>query len=90
MMGEDVYVLCPLYSKRKPLSEIEKADFPEDDDRYFISCEGPVEGTYIHWIFPGKKAAKEQERIFCKKHFKRCEIYRSVMYNRYNEVDENG
>lgn len=53
-----------------------------------ISCEGPVEATVIHWIWSTPREAGEQEMIFCRKHYERCEIYRCVMNNRYCDKDE--
>lgn len=67
---EDVRVLCPFYEG------IKGAD---------INCAGPVVDTTITWHFENAMAAREQMRVFCQKHYKRCEIGRCITNNRFFE-----
>lgn len=69
---EDVRVLCPFYDG------ISGGD---------IKCHGPVADTKITWHFQNELAAREQHRVFCQKHWKRCEMSRCIIYNR-NYEDE--
>lgn len=73
MAYSDVYTLCPFLIRR---------------DGNIFRCKGPVHGTNVNWIWPDENAAKEQERIFCHKHYTRCELYRCNRQNLYFDEDD--
>lgn len=72
MKTNDKRILCPFF----------KAAGPRE-----LRCESPIENVNIRLIFPSLKDYDLQRCVFCENMYKRCEIYRSVMYNRYNEVE---
>lgn len=65
-------ILCPFYRTQDPLS---------------VGCEGPFEGSMISLRFMNVPDKVQQTDIFCKENYKRCEIYRCIMMNRYPEKD---
>lgn len=50
-----------------------------------IRCEGPFDGVNLRLCFENRKGRDAQEEFFCDEHYKRCEIYRCVKYNKYCE-----
>jgi len=63
-------VLCPFYRTEDPLS---------------IGCEGPFEGSMFSIRFMNVPDKLQQREIFCEAAYKRCEVYRCIMMNRYPE-----
>lgn len=66
-------ILCPFY---------------RNQDKLNIGCEAPFEGPYLQLRFPNQKEKDRQREIFCECHYKRCEIYRCVLANRYPDKDQ--
>jgi len=65
-------ILCPFYRTQDGLS---------------IGCEGPFEGAMLSLRFTNVPDKLQQKEIFCENNFKRCEIYRCIMMNRYPEKE---
>lgn len=62
--------------------------FFRTQDKLCIGCEAPFDGPVLTLRF-GEWAEKEKQvRIFCENCYKRCEIYRCVMANKYPEGTE--
>lgn len=64
------YVLCPF--------------FLQDDGKFEIRCEGIHDGCDVCLKFRTKQEFKIQLDTYCKNHYKKCEIYRTVM-EKYEE-----
>lgn len=71
-MYRDRRVLCPFFRTQ---------------DTVTIGCEAPFEGPVINLRFPTRQDKDRQRTVFCENWYKRCEIYRSVMANRYPEKE---
>ena len=67
-------ILCPFYRT-------------QGMDGMSIGCEGPFEGSMISLRFMNVPDKVQQKEIFCEDAYKRCEIYRCIMMNRYPEKD---
>ena len=65
-------ILCPFYRLQ---------------DRASIGCEGPFEGANITLRFENQTEKNRQREIFCEHQYRRCEIYRCIMLNRYPEKE---
>lgn len=65
-------ILCPFYRTQDALS---------------VGCEGPFEGSVISLRFMNVPDKVQQTNIYCKENYKRCEIYRCIMMNRYPEKE---
>lgn len=52
-----------------------------------INCEAPFDGPVLTLRFPTRQDKDQQRGIFCENQYKRCEIYRCIMMNRYPEKD---
>lgn len=72
-MYRDRRVMCPFFRSQ---------------DRLTIGCEAPFDGPVINLRFKNGAEKEQQRSIFCEEHYKRCEIYRCVMANKYPEKDE--
>lgn len=48
-----------------------------------MDCEGAFDGANIRLQFGRKEEMQKQMRIFCSDQYKRCEIYRCIMDNKY-------
>lgn len=72
-MYRDRRVMCPFFWSQ---------------DRLTIGCEAPFDGPVINLRFKNGAEKEQQRSIFCEEHYKRCEIYRCVMANKYPEKDE--
>ncbi len=59
--------------------------FRFDDGRFRITCEGIVDDSSTALIFHRKADYETQMRVFCCEHYKKCEIYRMLMENKYEE-----
>ena len=62
-----------------------RCPFYRFDDEQRIGCEAPFDGATVTLRFTGKRGKEMQRDIFCAEHFKRCEIYRCIMANKYPE-----
>lgn len=51
-----------------------------------IRCEGPFDGVNVRLMFENKAEKTKQKEIFCHEAYKRCEVYRCVMSNKYPEA----
>lgn len=71
--------------KGKVQSYTIKCPFYRTQDKMSIGCEGPFEGAFITLRFETISSKDAQRSIFCDDQFKRCEIYRCIMANRYPE-----
>lgn len=67
-------ILCPFYRT-------------QGADGLSIGCEGPFEGAMLSLRFMKVAEKIQQKEIFCEAAYKRCEIYRCVMANRYPEKE---
>ena len=65
-------ILCPFY---------------RNQDKLNIGCEAPFEGPTLQLRFQNQSEKDRQRGIFCENQYKRCEIYRCIMANRYPEED---
>lgn len=63
-------ILCPFFRTQDKLS---------------IGCEGPFEGALLTLRFLSVDDRQRQNQIFCENAYKRCELYRCIMQNRYPE-----
>lgn len=50
-----------------------------------IGCEGMTDGMTIILAFRDSEGLDTQERIFCRQHYERCEIYRAIMAAKYEQ-----
>ena len=50
-----------------------------------INCEGIVDRSTLALTFQRKKDYDTQLSVFCCNHYKKCEIYRMLMENKYDE-----
>ena len=58
-----------------------------DDQKKSILCEGLVDRSSIALFYHLKKDYTNQLFIFCCEHYKKCEIYRTLMEAKYDEED---
>ncbi len=65
-------ILCPFYRMQDSVS---------------IGCEAPFDGAVIIMRFPTRQEKDRQRGIFCECQYKRCEIYRCIMQNKYPEKE---
>ena len=56
-----------------------------DDGKRRITCEGLVDDSSTALIFHKKEDFERQFTVFCCEHCSKCEIYRMLMENKYNE-----
>ena len=71
-----VYVRCPFYKY--------------DDGTRRITCEGLVGGkedSSLALIYKHKADYETQIAAFCCEHYEKCEVYRLLMENKYEEED---
>ena len=54
-----------------------------DDGRRRITCEGIVDGSSIAFISRTRELYETQMVVFCCEHYRKCEIYRMLMENKY-------
>lgn len=64
-------VLCPFYKY--------------DDGKQRITCEGLVDDSSLALIYHQKIDYETQINVFCCENYKRCEVYRMLMENKYEE-----
>lgn len=50
-----------------------------------IICEGIVDKSTLALTFQRKRDYEKQLCVFCCEHYKKCEIYRMLMENKYDE-----
>lgn len=50
-----------------------------------IVCEGIVDESSLALIYFRRKDYEKQLSVFCCEHYKKCEIYRMLMENKYDE-----
>lgn len=55
-----------------------------DDGRRRITCEGLTDGSSVALIYHRKSDFETQIKVFCCKHYQKCEIYRILM-EKYEE-----
>ena len=60
-----VYVLCPFYQS--------------DDGKRRIVCEGITADSNLSQYFRKKNIFETQMKVFCCKHYSKCELYRLLM-----------
>ena len=61
--------------------------FKYDDGQRTVACEGVTDGSIILQRYSKKKDWECQVRTFCCEHWVKCEIYRMLMENKYEEED---
>lgn len=54
-------------------------------DRDSVGCEAPFDGATLRMCFAEREDKEKQVSVFCEDLYKRCEIYRCVMANKYPE-----
>ena len=59
--------------------------FRYDDGRRRIICEGVIEETSLSMLFLRQEDYDIQLRVFCCEHYKKCELYRMLMENKYED-----
>ena len=67
------YVQCPFYR--------------QDDGRARVHCEWMINGATVSINFQSRRDFKNQMTVFCCEHYTKCEIYRMLMENKYEEED---
>lgn len=58
-----------------------------DDGRRTVACEGVTDGSIILQRYSRRSDWECQMRTFCCEHWQKCEIYRMLMENKYEEED---
>jgi hypothetical protein len=66
--------LCPFYKS-------------DDEQKKRIICEGIVDKSTLALTFRRRNDYDTQLGVFCCEHYKKCEIYRMLMENKYDEED---
>jgi hypothetical protein len=61
--------------------------FQNDDGRRRINCEGITDQSITAVIFRTRGGYGTQIRVFCCENYKKCEIYRMLMANKYDEEE---
>ena len=56
-----------------------------DDGWRRITCEGVMDDTSLAMIFHRREDYNIQLSVFCCEHYKKCELYRMLMENKYEE-----
>lgn len=69
---KQVYVQCPFYKY--------------DDGRRHITCEGLIDKSSITLNYLIRRDFNKQLEVFCCEHYKKCEIYRTLM-EKYDEEE---
>ena len=57
------------------------------EGRKAIGCEGITDDCFIRLVFNTEESKKMQQKTFCSKKYKNCEIYRMLMKEKYEEDD---
>lgn len=68
---KQVEVRCPFYKY--------------DDGKQRITCEGLVDDSSLSLIYRRKNDYETQINVFCSEHYKKCEVYRTIMSAKYEE-----
>lgn len=55
-----------------------------------ITCEGLIDNTLVIWVFNNAAEARQQEHLYCRKHWKRCEMCLSIERFRNLDGDDDG
>lgn len=55
-----------------------------DDNKRSITCEGIIDGSHITLSYRRSRDQRQQLEIFCCEHYKKCEIYRMLMRDKYD------
>lgn len=58
-----------------------------DDGRRTVACEGVTDGSIISQRYRRRSDWECQVRTFCCEHWQKCEVYRMLMENKYEEED---
>lgn len=69
-----VYVRCPFYKY--------------DDGIRRITCEGIIDESSLALIYGKKVDYEMQITRFCCQHYDKCEVYRMLMENKYDEEEQ--
>lgn len=59
----------------------------DDLKRKRIVCEGIIDKSNLALIYCRRKDYDTQLSVFCCEHFKKCEIYRMLMREKYDEEE---
>ena len=59
----------------------------DDGKRKRIACEGIVARSTLATTFFKRADYDTQLSVFCCEHYKKCEIYRMIMENKYSEEE---
>lgn len=59
----------------------------DDGQKRRIICEGIVPESTLALTFRQRVAYEKQLGVFCCEHYKKCEIYRMLMENKYDEEE---
>ena len=68
------YSQCPFYKY-------------DDSQAKRIVCEGVIDESWLALNYHRKKDYDTQLSVFCCEYYKKCEIYRMLMENKYDEED---
>ena len=52
-----------------------------------MHCEWMINGATVSINFQSRRDFKNQMTVFCCEHYTKCEIYRMLMENKYEEED---
>jgi len=55
-----------------------------DDKKRSITCEGIIDRSHITLSYQNGRDQRKQLEVFCCEHYKKCEIYRMLMRNKYD------
>ena len=67
--------------------EVQCPFYKYDDGKRRITCEGLVDDSSLALIYQRKSDYETQINVFCCEHYRKCEIFRMLMENKYDEED---
>lgn len=66
------------------LSGVQCPFYRFDDKKRSITCEGILDRSHITLSYQNGRDQRKQLEVFCCEHYKKCEIYRMLMKEKYD------
>ena len=66
------------------LSGVQCPFYRFDDKKRSITCEGIIDRSHITLSYHNGRDQRKQLEVFCCEHYKKCEIYRMLMRDKYD------
>ena len=66
------------------LSGVQCPFYRFDDKKRSITCEGIIDRSHITLSYQYGRDQRRQLEVFCCEHYKKCEIYRMLMKDKYD------